>query len=85
MSLQLNGHGDRNAVIKKIQSQAWDKDKPTHGTDEKQFEAVRNLVVSEINALPEDVNGVRVVCEAVAHGNGRTIQINIFPQKLDLS
>lgn len=81
MSLQINlPAGTRDAVLKHLAELSFEK--LPHGTDKTQIDAVKALVSAEINALPSEVNGVRVILEATSHQNGRTGSWSIFPVKV---
>ncbi len=82
MGFQISGHGSKEGVIKNCIEPA--KAGPGEKADQTQIEAVKALLVSEINALPADVNGVRVEAQGEAHAGARTITITIIPQKLHL-
>lgn len=85
MAFTISRRGSRSAVIKVIQAEkemAPDGKKPAD--DQTQIEAAKAFAISEINALPEEFNGVQVTMEGHAHEGGRTANVNVIPQKLDL-
>jgi hypothetical protein len=83
MSLQFATHGTREGVLKKVTDMASAKLPP--GTDEKQVANVAALIAAEIAAMPDgEHNGVRIHTEASCHAGARTIQVTLFPSKLEV-
>lgn len=86
MSMQFSGQGTREGVLKRLADHlpkpAEGEDKLPPTTDRAQVESVRAFIASEIKAMDPKVNGVRVICEANAHGGARSIQITIMPMEL---
>lgn len=87
MAFQFSVHGTREAVLRKLAEvyppPAADvkDDKLPHVSDRAQVEAVRVLVAAEIAAVDPKVNGVRVICEASAVPNMRTVTLTVIPQE----
>lgn len=80
MAFQISAHGSREGVLKHI-SEA--KAKP-EGSDQRQIDAVKALLISEINALPPEINGVRVEASGQSDASIRTASFQVFPLKLHL-
>lgn len=54
------------------------------GSDQAQIEAVKPLIISEIEALPAEFNGCRVDASGEANKGGRTFQLSILPMKFSV-
>lgn len=84
MPLQVSEHGERNAVIKHIESlvELGSDGKPA--ADQRQANNLKTFLIAEIRALAPEFNGVNVTADANAHPGGRTGSHTIIPQKLRL-
>ena len=80
MAFQISAHGSREGVLKHVKEA---KALPEN-SDQTQIEAVKALIVSEINAIPDDVNGVRVEASGNADKNIRTLSVQVVPTRLHL-
>lgn len=80
MAFQISAHGSREGVLRHVKAA-----KPTTpNADATQTEAVKALIVSEINALPAEYNGVRVEASGDSNPTMRTMSIQIVPAKMHL-
>lgn len=84
MSLQIGSNGSRDGVLKHLLEQTGPDAKIPPGTDRAQMDAVRVLVETEIAALATEINGVRLIVDAVSHAGGRNINVQILPLKLHI-
>lgn len=82
MAFQISAHGSRDGVIKHIQAATARPENSKPAQD--QLDAVKSLLVSEINAIPTDFNGVRVDAQGDCAQGGRQIQVTVIPMKLHL-
>lgn len=76
----ISVHGSRAGVIKQIQAaKAEGKDTP-----QDQVEAAKAFLISEINLVPKEFNGVEVSATGSFHPGSRQFQATIIPKKLAL-
>ncbi len=80
MPFQIALHGSREGVSREIKQA---KAQP-EGSDQSQIDACKAFLLAEIQSIPPEFNGVRVDVNGDAHKGGRSVQISIIPQKLNI-
>jgi hypothetical protein len=80
MAFQITSHGSRGGVLKHIKEA---KALPEN-SNQAQIEAVKLLLVAEINAIGPEFNGCRVDASGDAQPTMRTMSMNVVPMKLQL-
>lgn len=80
MPFQISAHGSREGVLRHVKEAKAEPE----GSDQTQIEAVKALIVSEVNALPTDFNGVRVESSGNAVPGHRTLSLQVVGMKIHL-
>lgn len=85
MAFSISTLGSRAAVIEVISvAKEFELDGKTLAKDQRQIEAAKVFAIAEINALPDEFNGVHATVEGWAHDGGRVFSLTIVPKKLTL-
>jgi hypothetical protein len=80
MAFQITAHGSREGVLKHVREA---KALPEN-SNQTQIDAVKLLIISEINAIAPEFNGCRVDASGDAQLTVRTVSMNVIPMKLHL-
>ena len=78
MGLSISGQGTREGIKNFLKNHPAVTRAPM-GTDAAQVAAVQSFLAAEIDAMPAELNGVRIHCESNAHKGGRNISASIVP------
>lgn len=80
MPFQISAHGSREGVLRHVKEAKAEPE----GSDQTQIESVKALILSEINSLQSDFNGVRVEASGNATPGNRTLSMQVVGTKLHL-